>query len=64
MYEIAEDLSKALGKEIKYKAQSLTDFEKDYGPTRREFFEYLCNGFYSRCSPDYYNITKKLPTTW
>jgi len=39
MQEIAEDLSRALGKKIEYRAQSLTDFEKDFGPTRREFFE-------------------------
>jgi hypothetical protein len=29
-----------------------------------EFFEYLTNGFYTRCSPDFYNITGRRPTTY
>lgn len=64
MDEIAADLSKALGKKVVYKAQSFEQFEKDFGPTRAGFFEYLCNGFYTRCSPDFYNITGRKPTSY
>lgn len=64
MYEIADDLSKALGKKVEYRAQSMEQFEKDFGPTRAAFFEYLCNGFYTRCSPDFYNIVGRRPTTY
>lgn len=64
MFEIAADLSQALGKKVEYRPQSMVDFEKDFGPTRAAFFEYLCNGFYARCSPDFYNLTKKRPTTY
>ena len=45
---IAKDLSTGLGKKVVYRPQSLEDFEKDFGPTRAAFFEYLCNGFYTR----------------
>merc|ERR1712083_1023942 len=64
MYEIADDLSKVLGKRIEYRAQAMDDFEKDFGATRAAFFEYLCNGFYSRCSPDFYNVMGRRPTTY
>merc|ERR1719198_2500142 len=64
MFEIAEDLGKALGKKVEYRPQSMEQFEKDFGPTRAAFFEYLCNGFYTRCSPDFYNIMGRRPTTY
>jgi len=48
MDEIASDLSRAMDKPIKYRAQSMVEFEKDFGSTRAEFFEYLVNGFYLR----------------
>jgi len=64
MDEIAADLSVALGKKVVYKAQSLADFEADFGPTRAAFFEYLINGFYTRCSPDFYNLTGRKPTSY
>jgi uncharacterized protein YbjT (DUF2867 family) len=64
MSEIASDLGRAMGKEITYKAQSMTSFETDYGSTRAEFFEYLTNGFYCRCSPDFYNLTGHKPTSY
>merc|ERR1719197_1522065 len=64
MKEIAEDLSKAMGKTIEYRPQGMTDFEKDFGATRAAFFEYLCNGFYTRVSPDFYNITGRKPTSY
>merc|ERR1712037_614097 len=64
MYEIAEDLGKALGKKVEYRPQSMEQFEKDFGPTRAGFFEYLTNGFYSRCSADFYNITGHCPTKY
>merc|ERR1712151_1330376 len=64
MYEIAADLSKVVGKTVEYRPQSMEDFEKDFGPTRAAFFEYLCNGFYTRCSPDFYNLTGRRPTTY
>ncbi len=64
MNEIAADLSAAMGKTIEYRAQSMEDFENDFGATRAEFFEYLTNGFYSRCSPDFYNLTGHKPTSY
>ena len=64
MSEIAVDLGRAMGKTITYRAQSMTDFEADFGATRAEFFEYLTNGFYTRCSPDFYNLTGHKPTSY
>ncbi|AHD02920.1 NAD(P)H-binding protein [Leisingera methylohalidivorans] len=64
MAEIAADLGRAMGKEIAYRAQSMEQFEADFGSTRAEFFEYLTNGFYTRCSPDFYNITGHKPTSY
>ncbi len=64
MAEIAADLGRAMGKELEYRAQSMVDFENDFGATRAEFFEYLTNGFYCRCSPDFYNLTGHKPTSY
>ena len=64
MSEIAADLGRAMGKEIEYRAQSMVDFENDFGSVRAEFFEYLVNGFYLRCSPDFYNIAGHKPTSY
>jgi len=64
MAEIAADLSKVMGKKIEYRPQGFDQFEKDFGATRAAFFEYLCNGFYSRVSPDFYNITGRKPTSY
>lgn len=64
MDEIAADLGRAMGKEITYVPQSMADFEADFGSTRAEFFEYLTNGFYTRCSPDFYNLTGHKPTSY
>lgn len=64
MAEIAADLGRAMDKTIEYRAQSMVDFENDFGATRAEFFEYLTNGFYTRCSPDFYNITGHKPTSY
>lgn len=64
MDEIAADLGKAMNKNIEYRAQSMEDFENDFGSTRAEFFEYLSNGFYCRCSPDFYNLTGHKPTSY
>jgi len=64
MHEIATDLGKAMNKKIEYRAQSMVDFENDFGSTRAEFFEYLTNGFYCRCSPDFYNLTGTKPTSY
>lgn len=64
MEEIALDLGKAMNKTIEYRAQTMESFEADFGSTRAEFFEYLSNGFYCRCSPDFYNITGKKPTSY
>lgn len=64
MAEIAADLGRAMGKTIEYRAQSMVDFETDFGATRAEFFEYLTNGFYTRCSPDFYNLTGHKPTSY
>lgn len=64
MAEIADDLGQALGKPLEYRAQTMEDFERDFGSTRAEFFEYLSNGFYCRCSPDFYNLTGHKPTSY
>lgn len=64
MEEIAADLGQAMQKPLEYRAQSMEDFENDFGSTRAEFFEYLTNGFYCRCSPDFYNLTGKKPTSY
>ena len=64
MDEIARDLGVAMGKQIEYRPQSMAQLEKDFGPSRAEFFEYLCNGFYTRCSPDFYNICGHKPTSY
>ena len=64
MAEIATDLGAAMGKNLEYRPQTLEDFEADFGATRAEFFEYLSNGFYCRCSPDFYNITGHKPTSY
>lgn len=64
MSEIAADLGRAMGKDIEYRAQNMADFEADFGATRAAFFEYLTNGFYTRCSPDFYNLTGHKPTSY
>jgi len=64
MQEIASELGRAMGTSVEYKPQSMEQFEIDFGATRAEFFEYLVNGFYTRCSPDFYNITGRRPTTY
>ncbi|MEM7293046.1 MAG: NAD(P)H-binding protein [Pseudomonadota bacterium] len=64
MHEIAADLGRAMGRNIEYRPQSMADFENDFGSTRAEFFEYLVNGFYCRCSPDFYNLTGHKPTSY
>ena len=64
MAEIAADLGAAMDKTLEYRPQSMEDFENDFGSTRAEFFEYLSNGFYCRCSPDFYNITGHKPTSY
>merc|ERR1711879_938682 len=64
MGDIAAVLGDVMGKKIEYRAQDIEQFEKDFGKTRRDFFEYLRNGFYTRCSPDFYNITGKRPTSY
>jgi len=64
MDEIAGDLSRAMDTPIEYRAQSMVDFENDFGATRAAFFEYLTNGFYCRCSPDFYNLTGRKPTSY
>ena len=53
-----------LNKTVTYVPQDIEAFEKDFGSVRAEFFEYLRNGFYSRCSPDFYNLTGRRPTTY
>lgn len=64
MYEVARDLGEVMGKEIEYRPQDIEQFRKDFGPARAEFFEYLRNGFFTRCSPDFYNLTGRKPTSY
>jgi len=64
MAEIAADLGRAMDRTLEYRAQTMEDFENDFGSTRAEFFEYLSNGFYCRASPDFYNLTGHKPTSY
>ena len=64
MHDVAAVLSDVMGKHVRYEEQDIDTFEKDFGSTRAEFFEYLRNGFYSRCSPDFYNLTGRKPTSY
>merc|ERR1711972_736017 len=64
MDEIAADLGAAMGRTVEYRPQSFEQFEADFGATRAAFFEYLCNGFYTRCSPDFYNVMGRKPTSY
>lgn len=64
MAEIASDLGRAMGKDIEYRAQSMIDFKTDFGATRADFLEYLTNSFYTRCSPEFYNLTGSKPTSY
>jgi len=64
MHEVAQILGDVMGKKLEYQPQDIEQFEKDFGPTRRAFFEYLRNGFYTRCSPDFYNLTGRKPTSY
>ena len=59
--EVVPDVA---GKTVSFVPQDLSKFEADFGATRAEFFEYLRNGFYSRCSPDFYNLTGHRPLTY
>merc|ERR1712020_659083 len=60
----AATLSEVMGQKVEYREQDIEQFEKDFGPTRAAFFEYLRNGFYTRCSPDFYNLTGRKPTSY
>jgi len=64
MHEVAADLSKAMGKTVEYRALDPVQWEKDFGAVRALFRTYLRNGFYTRCSPDFYNLTGRKPTTY
>jgi uncharacterized protein YbjT (DUF2867 family) len=64
MGDVAETLSKVMGKKIEYRQQDFVEFEKDFGPARTQFFEYLRNGFYTRVAPDFYNLTGRRATTY
>merc|ERR1719498_880344 len=64
MYEVAADLSEVMGKKVEYRPSDVEQFIKDFGPTRNEFFEYLRNGFYTRCSPGFFNLTGRKPATY
>jgi uncharacterized protein YbjT (DUF2867 family) len=64
MHEVAADLSTAMGQKVEYRPQDLAQWEADFGATRAAFRAYLRNGFYTRCSPDFYNLTGRKPTTY
>lgn len=64
MHEVAADLSEAMGKKVEYRPQDLAKWEADFGATRAAFRAYLRNGFYTRCSPDFYNLTGRRPTSY
>jgi hypothetical protein len=70
--EIAVDLGAAMraagmavpAAGLEYRPQDMAVFEDDFGAARAEFVEYLCNGFYTRCSPDFYNLVGRRPITY
>merc|ERR1711943_127962 len=64
MHEVAADLSTAMGKKVEYRALDPVQWEKDFGAVRALFRAYLRNGFYTRCSPDFYNLTGRKPTSY
>jgi uncharacterized protein YbjT (DUF2867 family) len=64
MHEVAATLSEVMGQKVEYRPQDIEQFAKDFGPTRAQFFEYLRNGFYTRCSPGFYNLTGRKPTSY
>merc|ERR550537_193269 len=64
MHEVAADLGTALGKKVEYRPMDLAKWEADFGATRAAFRAYLRNGFYTRCSPDFYNLTGRKPTSY
>ena len=39
--QVAADLSVAINSKVEYRPQDIAQFEKDFGPTRAAFFEYL-----------------------
>ena len=53
-----------MGQKVEYQEQCIEQFEKVYGTTRRGSFKYLRNGLYTRCSPDFYNLTGRKPTSY
>lgn len=63
-YDMAATLSEVMGKKIEYRPMDLAKWEADFGATRAAFREYLRNGFYTRCSPDFYNLTGRKPTSY
>jgi len=63
-YDMAATLSEVMGKKIEYREMDLQKWESDFGATRAAFREYLRNGFYTRCSPDFYNLTGRKPTSY
>lgn len=64
MHEVAADLAKAMGKPVEYRALDPVKWEEQFGAVRALFRTYLRNGFYTRCSPCFYNLTGKKPTTY
>ena len=58
-YEITADLGRALVNTVEYRPHNTKQFEADFGAVRAGFSEYLCDGFYTRCSANkYYDITE------
>jgi nucleoside-diphosphate-sugar epimerase len=64
MHEVAADLSKAMGKKVEYRPMDPVEWEKNFGAVRALFRTYLRNGFYTRCSPHFYNLTGRKPTDY
>jgi hypothetical protein len=62
MYKVVEDMGAAMGKTIARVPSA--GYGTDFGPTRAESFEYLNNGFYTRTSLDFDNLTGRKPTSY
>jgi len=64
MHEVAADIGRAMGKKVEYRAMDPVEWEKQFGAVRALFRTYLRNGFYTRSSPCFYNLTGRKPTDY
>lgn len=61
-YEVAADLSQAIGKTVVYHPISQMDFMKQHGTDAWGVYEMIVCGYYLRPTSDFYNLTGRHPT--